>query len=66
MIKKYVVLFCFACCLTIAMLHIQSAFVKVTGHQFTLNNNSYYYIGANYWYGGLVAMKKNGEDGKKD
>ncbi len=65
MIKKYVVLFCFSCCLINQLLHAQSAFVKVKGHQFTINNKPYYYIGANYWYGGLLAMVKDSEAGKK-
>ena len=65
MIKKYVVLFCFSCCLINQLLHAQSFFVKVKGHQFTINNKPYYYIGANYWYGGLLAMVKDREAGKK-
>ena len=65
MIKKYVVLFCFSCCLINQLLHAQSSFVKVKGHQFTINNKPYYYIGANYWYGGLLAMVKDREAGKK-
>ena len=65
MIKKYVVLFCFSCCLINQLLHAQSSFVKVKDHQFTINNKPYYYIGANYWYGGLLAMVKDREAGKK-
>jgi mannan endo-1,4-beta-mannosidase len=41
----------------------QSGFVKVEGTQFTLDGKPYRYVGANYWYGGLLAT--NGEAGKK-
>lgn len=39
-------------------------FVQVKGHQFLLNGKPYYYIGADYWYGGLLAGV-NGNAGKK-
>ncbi len=42
----------------------QSGFVKTKGQQFTLNGKPYYYIGTNYWYGGLLAGVK-GEAGKQ-
>ena len=35
----------------------QSAFVRVRGTQFVLNGQPYRYIGANYWYGGLLATQ---------
>ena len=41
----------------------QSGFVRVEGTQFTIDGKSYRYIGANYWYGGLLAT--NGEKGKQ-
>jgi mannan endo-1,4-beta-mannosidase len=41
----------------------QSQFVKVKGHQFYLNEHSLYYIGANYWYGGVLALKKDKQKG---
>ncbi|MEO6549561.1 MAG: glycoside hydrolase family 2 TIM barrel-domain containing protein [Ferruginibacter sp.] len=42
----------------------QPGFVKVKGHQFVLNNHAYYYIGANYWYGGLLGLIKDPKKGK--
>jgi mannan endo-1,4-beta-mannosidase len=41
----------------------QPGFVKVNGTHFTINGTPYRYIGANYWYGGLLAT--NGPGGKK-
>jgi mannan endo-1,4-beta-mannosidase len=41
----------------------QQGFVKVNGTHFTINGKPYRYIGANYWYGGLLAT--NGEKDKK-
>lgn len=41
--------------------HAQTAFIKRSGHQFTLNNQPYYYIGTNYWYGPLLPLQKNGQ-----
>ena len=41
----------------------QQGFVKVSGTQFTIDGKAYRYIGANYWYGGLLAT--NGDEGKK-
>ena len=41
----------------------QQGFVKVNGSNFTINGKPYRYIGANYWYGGLLPT--NGEAGKK-
>jgi mannan endo-1,4-beta-mannosidase len=45
------------------LLHAQENFVKQSGTQFTINGNPYNYVGTNYWYGGLLALK--GKEGKK-
>src|SRR5215217_4250089 len=37
----------------------QNAFVSVNHHQFILNDKPYYYIGANYWYGGVLGLEKD-------
>ena len=37
----------------------QPGFVRVQGEQFTLNGQPYRYVGANYWYGGLLATQGN-------
>ncbi|MGV3528050.1 MAG: glycosyl hydrolase [Flavisolibacter sp.] len=34
----------------------QSGFVQRSGDQFVLNGKPYYYIGANYWYGGVMGL----------
>jgi len=49
---------CFAC-------HVfaQRNFVSVKGHQFYKDQKPYTYVGANYWYGGLLSVVK-GEAGK--
>ncbi|MEO6490713.1 MAG: cellulase family glycosylhydrolase [Ferruginibacter sp.] len=39
-------------------------FVKTNRTQFSLNGKSYYFIGANYWYGGLLALQKDPQKGK--
>lgn len=41
------------------------SFIKSVGHQFLINERPYYYIGANYWYGGLLALKKDPIRGKQ-
>lgn len=41
----------------------QTGFVKVDGTQLTIDGKPYRYMGANYWYGGLLAT--NGLAGKK-
>ncbi len=38
-------------------------FVKTKGSQFMVNGKPYYYIGTNYWYGGLLQVVK-GEKGR--
>ncbi len=41
----------------------QSAFVQTQEHQFTLNGMPYYYVGTNYWYGGLLGLQANNTRG---
>jgi mannan endo-1,4-beta-mannosidase len=36
-----------------------SSFVTVKGHQLYLNEKPYYFVGANYWYGGLLGLSKD-------
>lgn len=36
-------------------------FVKVSNHQFFVNEKPYQYIGANYWYGGLLPLTEKGK-----
>lgn len=45
------------------LLHAQENFVKQSGTQLTINGKPYKYVGTNYWYGGLLALK--GKEGKK-
>jgi mannan endo-1,4-beta-mannosidase len=45
------------------LLPAQSEFVKVRGNHFYLHNQPLYYIGANYWYGGLLAIQKDKRKG---
>ncbi len=40
-------------------------FVKVKNQHFYIDNKPYYYIGANYWYGGLLALQKDPARGKE-
>ena len=42
-------------------LHAQS-FVQLRQQQFFIDNKPYYYIGVNYWYGGLVANDAKGKE----
>ncbi len=35
------------------------SFVQHKGSQFVLDGKAYYYIGTNYWYGGLLALQKD-------
>ncbi len=58
--KLLVILFFFS-----QSIQAQSSFVRVKDHQFILNNKPYYYIGANYWYGGLLALVKDPAKGKE-
>lgn len=41
------------------------AFVSRQDHQFIRNNKPYYFIGANYWYGGMLAIGKDSTQGKE-
>jgi mannan endo-1,4-beta-mannosidase len=41
----------------------RSSFVSVKKHQFYLNGSPYYYVGANYWYGSLLGLEKDGRRG---
>src|SRR5882672_1664749 len=38
----------------------QVSFVAVKDHRFVIDGKPYYYIGANYWYGGLLANSVEG------
>jgi len=33
--------------------------VTVRGHQFYADGQPYYFVGANYWYGGLLGLEKD-------
>jgi mannan endo-1,4-beta-mannosidase len=53
-------------CLLIYILSISNAFaqqhfVKTAGGKFSLHNKPLYYIGTNYWYGGLLGNTVNGK-----
>ena len=39
------------------------SYINVKNQQFILNNHPYYFIGANYWNGGLLPLKKDKSDG---
>lgn len=41
----------------------QTTFVTTRDHQFYLNNKPYYYVGVNYWYGGLLGLEKDPKRG---
>ena len=55
---KHLLLFCFLLAAKSGFAQ-QPDFVRVQGQQFTLNGQPYRYIGANYWYGGLLATQGN-------
>lgn len=55
-------------CITISLLVLftfsitysqSSSFIIVKNNQFYLDEKPFYYIGTNYWYGGLLAQNKN-------
>lgn len=39
-----------------------NSFVKTSGGSFSVNGKPYYFVGANYWYGSLLANDKKGKD----
>lgn len=62
---KKMFLLMLAYCLYCQAMNAQSSFVTVKDHQFRLNDQPYYYIGANYWYGGLLSLIKDPAKGEK-
>ncbi|MBC8053168.1 MAG: cellulase family glycosylhydrolase [Sphingobacteriaceae bacterium] len=64
---KYITCYLFPIALLLQVITVsaQSSFIKTNNHQFTINNKPYYYIGTNYWYGGLLALIKDPNHGKK-
>ena len=61
MIKK---LFFFLCAvLFFKILPAQSELVKIKGSQFYLDNHPFYYVGTNYWYGSVLALKNDKQKG---
>ena len=62
MIKKTISLLCLLLCFAFTNLLAQTNdFVSVQNHSFMLNGKPYRYIGANYWYGGMVATDAKGK-----
>ncbi|WP_181307492.1 cellulase family glycosylhydrolase [Rufibacter sp. XAAS-G3-1] len=51
-------------CTSFSQLYAQKAigFVETDGHLFTLDGKPYYYVGTNYWYGGLLGSTGQGGD----
>jgi mannan endo-1,4-beta-mannosidase len=49
--------------LTASTAFTQGGFVKKQGHQFYLGGKPYYYVGTNYWYGGLLGLEKEPKRG---
>jgi len=47
--------------LFVADLSAQTSFVTTKNHQFLISDHPYYYIGANYWYGGLIGNDEKGK-----
>jgi mannan endo-1,4-beta-mannosidase len=47
----------------ICKISAQNGFVTTNKHQFFLDGKPYYYVGANYWYGGFLGLMKNQERG---
>lgn len=39
------------------------SFVSVRGHTFQVNGSPYYFVGTNYWYGGLLGLEKDKKRG---
>ena len=44
---------------------LNNAFVKTDGLKFIIDQKPYYYIGTNYWYGGLLALQQDPQSGKE-
>jgi len=63
MVKKTYILIASVFLITVAS--AQQPFVKQKGHQFLIDEKPYYYIGTNYWYGGLLALQKDPARGKQ-
>lgn len=61
MIKKIFPFFLMLICLHFAK--AQASFVTVKDQQFFLDNQPYYFIGTNYWYGGLLPLEKDKSKG---
>ncbi|MDB5203322.1 MAG: endo-beta-mannanase [Ferruginibacter sp.] len=56
------IIFTFLCCCAASLVcKAQPGLVIVKGHQFILDGKKYHYIGANYWYGGLLATTEAGK-----
>ena len=64
MVKKLSVFFFLCCFLLSTVLLAQNSYVRTKGGQFLYNNKPYYFIGTNYWYGGLLGLEKDPERGK--
>ncbi|WP_202552272.1 glycosyl hydrolase [Ginsengibacter hankyongi] len=61
MIKNLFVLLCAV--LFFKILPAQSELVKIKGSQFYLDGHPFYYVGTNYWYGSVLALKKDKQKG---
>jgi len=57
----------FALAFTAAALPVRAqarpSFVGVSGHSFQVGGKPYYFVGTNYWYGGLLGLEKDGRRG---
>ena len=58
----FIFLFLFS---TILYAQDNKKFVQTDKMQFTIAGKPYYYIGTNYWYGGLLALQHNSTKGKE-
>lgn len=63
--KKTVFLILLFCLGKQMLMGQSSSFVSVRGHQLVLKNKPLYYIGTNYWYGGLLGLNKDPKRGKQ-